>query len=94
MYELYLRPHLDAIFKKLSKKERALFEILQRKIMEILEEPYKFKPLRAPMQGKRRADIGGSYVLVYSIDEAQKCVVLEDYDHHDNVYRDLSPFGR
>lgn len=87
MYELWQQPHLDSIFIKLSKKDRVLFEILQRKIKEILEEPHKFKPLRVPMEGQRRVHVGKSYALTYSIDEVNKRVILEDYDHHDNIYR-------
>jgi len=86
MYELHQRPHLDSVFEKLAKKDKSQFEILHGKIQEILEYPHKFKPLRAPMQGKRRVHIGKSYVLTYSVDEANTWVILEDYDHHDNIY--------
>jgi len=39
------------------------------------------------MKWKRHVHIMGSFVLVYSVDEARKTVVLEDYDHHDKIYR-------
>jgi len=87
MYELWQRPHLDSVFGKLAKKDKNQFDILQKKIQEILLEPYKFKPMRVPLQGQRRVHIGKSYVLTYSIDEANKRVILEDYDHHDNIYK-------
>jgi mRNA-degrading endonuclease RelE of RelBE toxin-antitoxin system len=38
------------------------------------------------MKGLRRVHFG-SYVLVFSIDEKNKTVVLEDFDHHDEIYR-------
>ena len=56
------------------------------KIGEILKNPHRFKPLRFPLAGARRIHFG-SYVLLYSIDEARKTVVLEDYAHHDEIYR-------
>jgi len=38
-------------------------------------------------QNKRRVHIGGSFVLIYEINEEQKIVTLLDFDHHDNVYK-------
>ncbi len=59
---------------------------LQKKVKQILEDPYRFKPLRAPMQSLRRVHVYGPFVLTYSIDESAKTVMLEDYDHHDKIY--------
>ncbi len=42
------------------------------------------KPMRFPLSGVRKVHLG-SYVLLYSIDEQRKTVVLEDYEHHDRV---------
>jgi len=38
-------------------------------------------------QNKRRVHVGGSFVLVYEIDEEEKTVTLFDFDHHDNIYK-------
>lgn len=86
MYELEIRESLDVVFKKLSKKDKVSFEYLKKKIQEIRENPYHFKPLRNPMQNFRRVHIG-NFVLVYSIDEKRKTVILERYKHHDEVYQ-------
>jgi YafQ family addiction module toxin component len=85
VYELYIRPHLDSVFSKLSKKDPVTFSILSGKISEILANPFRFKPLRAPMQGRRRVHVGKSFVLVYSIRGLK--VILEDFDHHDKIYQ-------
>lgn len=85
-YELIISEHLDRIFVKLSKKDKLQFEILTRKINEILENPRIGKPLTANMAGKWRVHIR-NYVLTYEIFENKKAVVLLDYDHHDNIYR-------
>ena len=53
----------------------------------ILAEPHRYKPLRKPLQNKRRVHIGGSYVLVYEVNEGKKVVTLMDFDHHDNIYK-------
>jgi mRNA-degrading endonuclease RelE of RelBE toxin-antitoxin system len=61
-------------------------EVIAKKIKEIAEDPHAYKPLHFPLAGKRRVHIG-SFVLIFSIDEARRTVVLEDYEHHDRVYR-------
>ncbi len=86
MYDLETRGHVDKIFKKLARKNPKQMEIIARKVQEILEAPRLFKPTHFPLAGKRRVHFG-SYVLLFSIDEARKTVVLEDYEHHDRIYR-------
>ena len=64
-----------------------MLQLINRKVMDILEDPHRFKPLRKPLQNKRRVHIGGSFVLVYEINETEKIVTLLDFDHHDNIYK-------
>ncbi len=86
MYVLEVREHVDRIFKKLAKRNPDQMKTITEKINEILEDPHRFKPLHYPLVGMRRVHFG-NYVLTYSIDEPRKSVVLEDYEHHDKVYR-------
>ncbi len=85
MYSLKLESHVSRTFSKLSKKDKPQLEMANKKIKQILENPHRFKPLRAPMENKRRVQIGSS-VLIYRIDEEHKIVEILDYDHHDNIY--------
>jgi len=87
MYELETRSHLDRIFRKLAKKDPLQHEAIWKKVKHIRENPAQFPPLHAPMQFKRHVHVMGNFVLVYSVDEKRKTVILEDYDHHDRVYR-------
>jgi YafQ family addiction module toxin component len=87
MYELEIREQLDRAFRKLAKKDSQQMEAVAKKVKEIAEDPRAYKPLRFPLAGKRRVHIG-SFVLIFSTDEARRTVVLEDYEHHDRVYRD------
>ena len=84
-HELITSEHLDKIFAKLSKKDKLQFEILTRKIKEILENPQIGEPLRGNMAGQRSVHIR-NFCLVYEIIESKKAVMLLDYDHHDKVY--------
>jgi len=86
MYSISNKPKVDEIFKKLAKKNPKQLEIITRKLQQILENPHRFKPLSNIMKGFRRVHIHKSFVVIYSIDEKNKIVILEDYDHHDKIY--------
>ena len=87
MYNLIIKEELDSKFEKLAKKNKKQLEIISTKVSEILENPHRYKNLRAPMNHLKRVHIDKHYfVLVFSIDEDSKAVILEDYDHHYNIY--------
>ena len=87
MYKLAIKESLDKKFKKFQKKDKELLRLIDKKVQDILEKPNRFKPLRKPLQNKRRVHVGGSYVLVYDVNEMEKIVTLLDFDHHDNIYK-------
>lgn len=87
MYKLAIKESLDKKFKKLQKNDMDMLRLIERKVQDILIEPCRFKPLSKPLQNKRRVHVGGSFVLVYEINEQEKLVTLLDFDHHDNVYK-------
>jgi YafQ family addiction module toxin component len=87
MYKLAIKENLDKKFKKLKKKDRELLVLIDKKVREILDNPYRFKPLRKPLQNKRRVHVGGSFVLIYEINKDEKIITLLDLDHHDNIYK-------
>jgi len=85
-YGLERKPHLDRAFAKLAKKDPVQLQAIHKKIKQILEGPYRFKPLGAKMKNMRRVHIHKSFVLVYEIHENEKIVELWDYDHHGRIY--------
>jgi len=87
MYNLEIKPIAEDKFFKLSKKNRFLLEVVNKKVDQILENPYHFKPLHAPMNHLRRVHIAKSFVLTFRIDENIKTVVIIDFDHHDSIYK-------
>ena len=64
-----------------------MLKLIEKKVQEILDNPYHFKSLKRPLQNKRRVHISGSFVLIYEINEDEKMVTLLDFDHHDNIYK-------
>ncbi|MEK6937751.1 MAG: type II toxin-antitoxin system RelE/ParE family toxin [Nanoarchaeota archaeon] len=87
MYSLSIKPELDKTLEKLFKKDRLTWEIVLKKAEEILQNPQHYKNLRAPLQKWKRVHISGSFVLAFSVDENTKTVTLEDFDHHDEIYK-------
>lgn len=85
-YALDISHEADKKFKKLKRKNKKQLEIINKKVQEILEKPYHFKPLRGDLYGARRVHINKSFVLIYEIDEKKKIVRILDYDHHDKIY--------
>jgi addiction module RelE/StbE family toxin len=84
-YTLEISEKLDRVFAKLSKKDKLQFEILSRKIKEVLENPQIGEPLKGDMAGQRSVHVR-NFCLIYEIIEHEKIVRLLDYDHHDVVY--------
>jgi len=87
MYSLEIKPELDSKFKKLAKRNKKQFKIIIDKVNGILENPHRFKNLRAPMNHLKRVHIDKYFVLIFSINEESGTVTRVDYDHHDNIYR-------
>jgi len=87
MFKLAIKESLDRKFKRLRTKDKEMLQLIEKKVSEILTDPYRFKPLRKPMQNKRRVHVGGPFVLIYEVNEKEKLVTLLDFDHHDNIYK-------
>ena len=87
MYKLLLRKSVETIFFKLAKKNPKQLDIINKKINEIRQNPQRYKNLKKPMQHLKRIHVNSNFVLLFSVDEASKVVIIEDYDHHDKIYR-------
>ncbi|MCX6710994.1 MAG: type II toxin-antitoxin system RelE/ParE family toxin [Candidatus Woesearchaeota archaeon] len=86
MYSCEMRKRVEQELFKLVKKDRKQMEAINKKINEIICNPYHYKNLRAPLERLRRVHIG-SFVIVFSIDEKRKLVIIEEYAHHDEIYK-------
>ena len=87
MYTLKIKPGLEKTLKKLAKKNRVQVEIILNKVEEILINSHRYKNLRTPLNDWKRVHVDKHFVLLFSVDEESKSVTLEDYDHHDNIYK-------
>ena len=86
VYTLEKRENIDKIFSKLAKRNPKQMHIIYKKLKQVLEDPQRFKPLRSDMKNYREVHIDKHFVLIYSVDEVRRVVILEDYDHHENIF--------
>jgi YafQ family addiction module toxin component len=85
LYSLEVEEEVSKTFKRMLKKDRKQLEAVNKKIMQILSDPFQFKPLRHPMDGLRRVHVG-SFVLIYTVTENPPTVKIVKYRHHDEAY--------
>jgi YafQ family addiction module toxin component len=86
LYKVEIKDELPIKLKKLQKKNIIQFNAIFKKAEEIQINPHRYKNLKAPMNHFRRVHIDKHFVLIFSVDEESKTVILQDYDHHDNIY--------
>ena len=86
MYSLEIEEDVYEAFKKLAKKDRKHLEAINKKIEQILNDPFQFKPLKHLLDGLRRVHVG-SFVLIYEVLENQNTVRVLKYKHHDQAYQ-------
>lgn len=87
MYSYVFRKSLENKLMKLGKKNPKQLKIIHKKIKEIIKHPYRYKNLRAPLNNLKRVHIDKHFVLVFSVNEKAKIIILEDYEHHDKIYK-------
>jgi mRNA-degrading endonuclease RelE of RelBE toxin-antitoxin system len=89
MREFYIEVDLKRKLSKLFKKDRHRYELLMKKIQEILacENVEHYKNLRKPLQHLKRVHINTHFVLVFKYDKENDAVLFYDVDHHDNIYK-------
>jgi mRNA-degrading endonuclease RelE of RelBE toxin-antitoxin system len=88
MYDLSIKPEADKIFRKLEKKDKNLLKIINKKILEIRQNPYHtYKFLRKPLQNFNRVHINSHFVLIFCIDHASRLVDIYYFAHHDKAYK-------
>ena len=83
-YRLDVNPKLG---KKLPKLTPWQIDAIDSKTVEILRHPHHFKNLRGAQKHLKRVHINSHFVLLFSVDEQNKIVRLEDFLHHDEAYR-------
>ena len=79
-------PEFERDYRKLCAGNAGFKRAVDAKVLQLLENPFHYKPLRAPLQGVRRAHVGGSYVLLFEPLIKGEVVRLLRLAHHDEAY--------
>lgn len=82
-YTIEFSNEFETSIRKLKKKDKVLFEQIQKKLIELVENPEHFKPLRNALAGYRRIHVG-SFVIIYNLEG--ETVRIISLDHHDKAY--------
>jgi YafQ family addiction module toxin component len=82
-YFVEFSSHLEKSMKKLEKKDKVLFSQIQKKLIDIVQDPEHYKSLKNVLAGYRRIHFG-PFVLVFKIEE--NVVRIISLDHHDKAY--------
>lgn len=82
---------LKKLLPKLYKKDHHKYEILMKKVEEIIscEDVEHYKNLRKPLQHVKRVHIDTHFVLVFKYEKNGDQILFYDFDHHENIYRKL-----
>lgn len=83
VYSIEFSDEFEKSMRKLKKKNTAMFNQIQKKLIELINNPEHYKSLRNVLAGFRRVHFG-SFVLIYKIEG--ETVRIISLDHHDNVY--------
>ena len=82
-YSIEFSAEFEKSMKKLKKKDKALFEHIQKKLIELVQNPEHYKPLKNVLAGFRRLHFG-NFVLIYKI-EGNKVMIIS-LEHHERAY--------
>ena len=82
-YVIEFSLQFEKSIKKLKKKDTALFNQIQKKLIDIVQNPEHYKGLKNVLAGYRRIHFG-PFVLVFKIE--RNSVRIISLDHHDKTY--------
>lgn len=80
--------YLLDVMRKLSKRDKSLYEQILGKIEEIknCHDVEHYKNLKYNMKDSKRVHIG-HFVLVFQYDKTTDTINFDDFDHHDVIYK-------
>lgn len=87
MYNYEIKPSLQKILAKLSRKDNKLYLQVLGKIEEIIncENLDHYKNLRYNLKDFKKVHLG-SFVLIFKLDSSD-LISFEDFEHHDIIYK-------
>ena len=89
MHKFEIEEKLHQIIKKLFKKDKKRYEIVWKKINEVINNSdiEHYKNLKFPMNEFKRVHIDKSFILIFKHDKTNNIIKFYDLDHHDKIYK-------
>jgi len=82
-YTIEFSLQFEKSIKKLKKKDKILFNQIQKKLIDLIQNPERYKALGNVLAGYRRLHFG-PFVLIYKIEK--NVIRIISLDHHDKAY--------
>jgi mRNA-degrading endonuclease RelE of RelBE toxin-antitoxin system len=83
VYNVDFSVSFEKTIKKLKKKDKALFDQIQKKLIDLVQNPDHYKPLGNVLTEYRRIQFG-PFILIFKIEG--EVVRIISLDHHDKSY--------
>ncbi|HLD11124.1 MAG TPA: addiction module toxin RelE [Candidatus Nanoarchaeia archaeon] len=89
MHKFEIEEKFHQTLKKLFKKNKKRYEIVWKKINEIINNSdiEHYKNLKFPMNEFKRVHIDKGFVLIFKYDKTNDKIKFYDLDHHDKIYK-------
>ena len=89
MHKFELEEKLLQALKKLARKDKKKYEIICKKISEIIscENIDHYKNLKFPLNSFKRVHVDNSFVLTFKHDKTSDKIMFFDLNHHDKIYK-------
>ena len=85
VYLISFSDNMSEQLARLYKRDRALYERIQKKVDDLKEHPNTGKPMESTLKGSWRVHVG-HFILMYRIHEREKVVEFYKIEHHDKAY--------
>lgn len=88
MYNYSISDNLLKTLRKISKKDKELYEKILKKINEIIQSNSinHYKNLRFKMKDSKRVHIG-HFVLIFQYNKKLNTIIFDSFEHHDDAYK-------
>ena len=89
MHKYLVSDKLHKNLRKISKKDKTLYDKILNKINEIItsESITHYKNLKYIMKDSKRVHIG-HFVLIFQYDKKSNTIIFDNIKHHDMVYKE------
>ncbi len=89
MYFIDIQPKFKKKVNKVRDKQnrKNIWNKMEEVATTLEKNPNHYKNLHPPLQEYKRVHVNGSYVMLFIVDEKNKCVVFHNYAHHDDIYK-------